>query len=381
MHLPYRRIAHLHHCCAVLVTCRPSPTRAPAVVIPRLNLPQLQQPSWHLPMADTALLTGASSEAALSSSYRTSITSASRGTPLTVMPLTTGRLTTGAADSSRGRATNAAGIGQHSSQLSGRLGSSARGQTRLSHLLEPCADAGQAGGAPCTPSTTAAVGPSQGPYAAHRAKCAVYMDLELHALCMELALHLLVTPNGQLDPVQLPHEPTGDCRLLRFSAVRCSKAMHGLYALSQTFDGAHNSTAASERDFVSVFTAMRMLPTVSQTMSNVYVYVCVCVCALWVYCRRVPAAEGDVVTAALIPSCQPWHGMCLGTARMQHTSAAAAAAGPVCSLKGQPAASSKPTAKQQSRNPGQHSAGVSAQWRQQCSITTRPAGSAACSVA
>jgi hypothetical protein len=41
----------------------------------------------------------------------------------------------------------------------------------------------------------------------------VYVDLELHVLCLELALHLLVTPDGQLDPVQLPHEPSGETRL------------------------------------------------------------------------------------------------------------------------------------------------------------------------
>lgn len=37
----------------------------------------------------------------------------------------------------------------------------------------------------------------------------MYIDAELHVMCLELALHLLATPTGQLDPVQLPHEPSG----------------------------------------------------------------------------------------------------------------------------------------------------------------------------
>jgi hypothetical protein len=47
------------------------------------------------------------------------------------------------------------------------------------------------------------------PYLAHRSRASMYLDQELHVLCMQLALHLLVTPSGQLDPVQLPTEPSG----------------------------------------------------------------------------------------------------------------------------------------------------------------------------
>lgn len=43
----------------------------------------------------------------------------------------------------------------------------------------------------------------------HRRKHAMYADGELHVLCLELALHLLSSPSGMLDPLQLPQDPTG----------------------------------------------------------------------------------------------------------------------------------------------------------------------------
>ncbi|KAF6261767.1 kinase-like domain-containing protein [Scenedesmus sp. NREL 46B-D3] len=42
----------------------------------------------------------------------------------------------------------------------------------------------------------------------HRRKHAMYADGELHVLCLELALHLLSSPSGMLDPLQLPQDPT-----------------------------------------------------------------------------------------------------------------------------------------------------------------------------
>jgi hypothetical protein len=38
----------------------------------------------------------------------------------------------------------------------------------------------------------------------------MYVDRELHVLCLELVLHLLSSPSGQLDPLQLPQHPTGN---------------------------------------------------------------------------------------------------------------------------------------------------------------------------
>lgn len=46
-------------------------------------------------------------------------------------------------------------------------------------------------------------------YQTCRQASAVYADQELHVLCVELALHLLGTPTGQLDQLQLPQEPSG----------------------------------------------------------------------------------------------------------------------------------------------------------------------------
>lgn len=212
-----------------------SPARA-GIVIPRLNLPQLQQPSWHLPMSAMVMPSCDSSEAGMSSSHRTATTSTSnRGGSmcnLTVLPLTTARHScggAGGADTTRSNSHSTAGPGP----VSSRLGpGSARGSKggwsghRLNHAGHQdgsaAAAAAAAGGGqpdcyvPCTPVAAGAGGgslwdPSQAPYAAHRAKCALYIDSELHVLCMELALHLLVTPTGQLDPVQLPHEPSGKC--------------------------------------------------------------------------------------------------------------------------------------------------------------------------
>lgn len=66
-------------------------------------------------------------------------------------------------------------------------------------------------------------------YHIHRQACAVYVDKELQALCLELALHLLGTPAGLLDPLQLPQEPAGvtlkDNSLcaIRAASVCCSQ--------------------------------------------------------------------------------------------------------------------------------------------------------------
>jgi hypothetical protein len=38
----------------------------------------------------------------------------------------------------------------------------------------------------------------------------MYVDQELHVLCLELALHLLSSPSGMLDPLQLPKDPAGE---------------------------------------------------------------------------------------------------------------------------------------------------------------------------
>lgn len=46
-------------------------------------------------------------------------------------------------------------------------------------------------------------------YSTQRHACAVYADQELHILCLELALHLLGTPLGLLDQLQLPQDPSG----------------------------------------------------------------------------------------------------------------------------------------------------------------------------
>lgn len=193
------------------------------MVIPRLNLPQLQQPSWHLPMSATIMPSRDSSDAGLSNSQRTA-TSISRGgggsimSGLTVMPLTTTRPSCGGNDSSRSYSHSMAGPGPGSSRLAGW---SARGSTggwsqRGGDQGGVFLPAGQADYVPGTPYAAAAgdgggpMEPAQAQYFAQRAKCAMYIDPELHVLCMELALHLLVTPTGQLDFVQLPQEPSGE---------------------------------------------------------------------------------------------------------------------------------------------------------------------------
>jgi hypothetical protein len=131
------------------------------------------------------------------------------------MPLTTSRMMSGAAaaDSSRGgfnSSSHATPGGPHGPSSFRPVGAGLVGSGGPDMLSGGDAEL-QLG----TPSVYGAAGgagdPSpQGAYAAHRRKCAVYMDLELHMLCIELALHLLVTPSGQLDPVQLPHEPSGN---------------------------------------------------------------------------------------------------------------------------------------------------------------------------
>jgi hypothetical protein len=52
----------------------------------------------------------------------------------------------------------------------------------------------------------------------HRRSRAVYVDKELHVLCVELVLHLLSSPSGQLDPLQLPQNTTGE-----YSRQTCCK--------------------------------------------------------------------------------------------------------------------------------------------------------------
>lgn len=47
-------------------------------------------------------------------------------------------------------------------------------------------------------------------YQSHRQTRAMYADEELHVLCLELVLHLLGTPAGLLDQLQLPKEPSGE---------------------------------------------------------------------------------------------------------------------------------------------------------------------------
>lgn len=53
------------------------------------------------------------------------------------------------------------------------------------------------------------VNPQSAAYHMHRQAGAVYVDQELQVLCLELALHLLGTPMGSLDQLQLPQEPAG----------------------------------------------------------------------------------------------------------------------------------------------------------------------------
>eukprot|EP00775_Hariotina_reticulata_P006738 gene6738-6958_t len=51
------------------------------------------------------------------------------------------------------------------------------------------------------------VDPALASYRGHRHTRALYADLELQVLCLELALHLMSTPAGVLDPLQLPQDP------------------------------------------------------------------------------------------------------------------------------------------------------------------------------
>lgn len=51
--------------------------------------------------------------------------------------------------------------------------------------------------------------PALASYRGHRRTRALYADLELQVLCLELALHLMSTPAGVLDPLQLPQDPAG----------------------------------------------------------------------------------------------------------------------------------------------------------------------------
>lgn len=80
-----------------------------------------------------------------------------------------------------------------------------------SELLTSCSEAGaessRSAAAPAAAAAAGACGSSV--YQAHRRVHAVYADRDLHVLCLELALHLLGTPAGSLDPLQLPQEPTG----------------------------------------------------------------------------------------------------------------------------------------------------------------------------
>jgi hypothetical protein len=247
---------------------RPPISRAGLPDVPRLNLPQQQNGTWHLPMNATVLQSHGSSDAGLSSSRtastaHTSSLAGMRVASLQVMPLTTSRLSScgggsgGEGHSARsapgnsrvpeGPSSSTAGLGMeaHFSSSSGRTfggpGSSARGggsgptgalhwSHRLTHgtqghSVSPAA-AGHvhsdpygcprtpsaAGGLPSTHSDLAHMHADLAhvsPYLAHRARASMYLDQELHVLCMQLALHLLVTPSGQLDPVQLPAEPSG----------------------------------------------------------------------------------------------------------------------------------------------------------------------------
>jgi hypothetical protein len=210
----------LMHCCAVslLCFCRTFPSCPHGgVLIPRLNLPQLQQPSWHLPMADAALLTGRSSKAGLGTTYRTDSSAGSRGNAaasLQVVPLTTSRLSCGGAGSSHGFGHIIEGCPATTPQLAAVLAAdcthSSPGQLCTGTASTPGVGYTEYG--TCAQWTPGAPGAPQSAYAAHRLRCSVYVDLELHVLCLELALHLLVTPDGQLDPVQLPHEPSGETR-------------------------------------------------------------------------------------------------------------------------------------------------------------------------
>ncbi|KAF8065888.1 hypothetical protein HT031_002949 [Scenedesmus sp. PABB004] len=76
-------------------------------------------------------------------------------------------------------------------------------------------------------------------YASHRAGRAMYVDAELHGLCLELALHLLGTPAGMLDPLQLPQEPTGAGRPAPCRGVRAAlRACRALTRRRRAADGA-----------------------------------------------------------------------------------------------------------------------------------------------
>jgi hypothetical protein len=66
-------------------------------------------------------------------------------------------------------------------------------------------------------------------YHTHRRTRAVYVDQELHMLCLELALHLLSSPSGMLDPLQLPQDAAGALQMHTIyidRLVRCGSSHH-----------------------------------------------------------------------------------------------------------------------------------------------------------
>lgn len=175
-------------------------------MVPPLNLPDMQQQSMHLPMS--AAVAGPSS-AGGSSRYNTStarssstLHSGAEGS-LLVTPLTTTR------GSSHGD-----GVTSRSSGGGPALSGRQLGPGRSTGTVLQCVQ--EAGSVPVSPAAAAAAAaagdPMQAYYLAQVQKCALYMDPELHVMALELVLHLLVTPAGLLDAVQLPHEPSGGLR-------------------------------------------------------------------------------------------------------------------------------------------------------------------------
>lgn len=187
--------------------------------MPRLNMTQVHQQTGHLAMLLAPPGSSDGSEAGFSSSSTRTTTAASRASyaaSIAVLPLSTSRLSCGGGgdNSSRSCSHHLAAAGPVNMRLAAAAASAQRqpsGWSTGSLQAAAMLAAGATGADPlCTPSAHMCGGDAAArPYAVHRAKCGLYMDPELHVLCLELALHLLVTPTGQLDSVQLPHEPSG----------------------------------------------------------------------------------------------------------------------------------------------------------------------------
>jgi hypothetical protein len=166
-------------------------------------------------MAPPASSDGSEAGFSSSSTRTTAVSSrASYAASIAVLPLSTSRLSCGGGGDSRSCSQHLAAAGPVNMRLAAAAASAQRppaGWSTGSLQAAAMLAAGATGDPLSTASGVCGGDAAARPYAVHRTKCGLYMDPELHVLCLELALHLLVTPTGQLDSVQLPHEPSGAC--------------------------------------------------------------------------------------------------------------------------------------------------------------------------